>query len=346
MRETYGPNKSRSPIGQTVSRNGERKWIGDEPIRISNSEIQTWKDDRRLWYLNNYRGLVMRRETQEVTGPRSLGTRIHSALEHYYTSDEPTIEYLKALYEKTAQQLLDIGRGSEIENLWKEYDLAHAMMTGYIEWVQDEAIDSGITLVEAEGVVEVESHLPGVHLRGKLDQRVVRKSDNVRLFRDFKTVGNLTQPTKILHLNEQMKFYHLLEHLDALQKTGKEQPWRTDGALYTMLRKVKRTANAKPPFYGQLEVRHNKREIETMWIRTTKVIEEIIDARVALDEGADHHYICPPRPNADLSWKSDFFPIYGLFDDGSNVEGMIEAYYEVGDPDARYKTNETEEVEA
>lgn len=324
------------PPGLAVIRDGQRVYEGEEPLRISNSELQTWKECHRKWYLGYYRGLRMNGDTAEAHGPRSLGTRVHACLEHYYTSEEPVLEFLKKIYDDTATWLLANGRPYDIEGIWKEYDLAHAMMTGYIEWVEENAIDEGIDVVAAEDVVEVSTPIPGVNIRGKMDQRVVRKSDGVRLFRDFKTVGNLTSPTKMLHMDEQMKFYHLLEFLDSLEKTGGEPQWRTDGALYTMLRKTKRTEKANPPFFGQVEVRHNRDTIRSMWIRVMRELEEIFDAHVALDAGSDHHYIAYPRPNGDCSWKCDFFPVCPMFDDGSNADGMLGAYYYVGDPDERY----------
>lgn len=324
-----------------VNLGGTRVWEGD-PRRFSNSELQTWKDCKRKWWLAYYRRLGLSRVKEDVTGPRQLGTRVHATLEHYYTQDTSAIDFLKSMYDDTERQLIELERQGELEGLWKEYDLAYAMIEGYIEWVEENAVDEGMTLVEAEGVLEVAMPIEGTFLRGKLDQRWVRNTDQARLFRDFKTVGNLTSPTKQLHMDEQMKTYHLLEYLDALEKTGNEPQWRTDGALYTMLRKVKRTANAKPPFYGQVEVRHNVETIRNMWRRVVAEIQEIFDTSAALDAGASHHDVAYPRPNGDCSWKCDFYAVCSFFDDGGNAEGMLEAYYRVGDPDARYNVQEVE----
>ena len=317
-----------------------REWVGN-PLYVSNSEIQTWKQCKRKWYLAYVRRLGLKAEHDEITGPRSLGTRIHMVLDHYFTEDgvDP-VAFLRELYEDTIRQLTELERATEdvVAALWKEYDLGHAMLTGFLEWLAENGIDSGIEVVDTEAAVVAKTHIPGVFLRGKLDQRIVRASDGARLFRDWKTVGDLTTPTKTLHMDEQMKFYHLLEYLDAVAKIGGEAPWRTDGALYMMLRRVKRTANAKPPFYGQLEVHHNKATVQDMWIRTTKVIEEMFDAHYALQNGADHHYVTYPSPNRDCTWKCDFFPVCPMFDDGSNAEGMLELYYAEGDPNARYET--------
>lgn len=283
----------------------------------------------------------MRRSEREVTGPRSIGTRIHLALEGLYTREENPVEILKDIYDHDVQELRAAGRSEEdIALVVKEYDLSHAMITGYLDWVQEEGIDDGLELVAAEDVIEVDSNIDGVTLRGKLDQRWVRKSDGARLFRDFKTVGDLTTPVKILPMDEQMKMYQLLEYLQSIQSTGGEPQWRTDGGLYTMLRKVKRTATAKPPFYGQIEVHHNVEEIRNMWLRVAKVLEEIVDARTALDSGADHHYVVPPRPSRDCTWKCDFFPVCNMADDGSDLEGVIDAYYEHLDPHERYQAAE------
>lgn len=324
-----------------------RVWMGPE-LKVSNSEIQTFKDCRRKWWFVYYRELGLKRSEDEVSGPRSLGSRIHLALEGYYTRDENPLEILKDIYEhemEEARQNLRVE--ADIDLIKKEYDLAHAMLTGFIEWLAEEGIDDGLELVAVEDVIEVKSHIENVKLRGKLDQRWVRKSDGARLFRDFKTVGDLTTPMKTLHMDEQMKFYQLLEYIQSLEANGGADPadgaepaWRTDGALYTMLRKVKRTATAKPPFYGQLEVHHNMTEIRNMWLRVAKVIDEIVDARLALDSGQSHHYVVPPRPSRDCTWKCPVFPICSMFDDGSNVEGAIEVYYEHRDPHERYTKEE------
>ena len=103
-----------------------------------------------------------------------------------------------------------------------------------------------------------------------------------------------------------------------------------------MLRKVKRTAAAKPPFYKQIEVHHNLEELRSIWYRVIRVIEEIVTTRQELDAGGDHRYVVPPRPSKDCTWKCPFFAVCPLFDDGSNVEGMLDEYYTHLDPHERY----------
>ena len=42
-----------------------------------------------------------------------------------------------------------------------------------------------------------------------------------------------------------------------LEATKADEEHRTEGGIFTMLKKVKRTAASKPPYYKQIEVRHN-----------------------------------------------------------------------------------------
>ena len=313
------------------------EWLG-EPLLVSNSEIQTWKDCRRRWWLTYYRELGIKRSEDKPVGARQLGTRIHIALCELYENGRNPLDVINEVYAEDEKLFAEFP--DKITDMKKEQDLAKAMLEGYIEWVAEEAADDGIELVAAETVIEVPSGVKGVTLRGKLDQRVVRKVDGARLFLDHKTVGDLTTPVRLLPLDEQMKFYHLLEKLDSMYKTGGDPQWRTDGGLYNMLRKVKRTATAKPPFYGRAEVRHNEAILRNTWIRVHKILEELVLTRQALDAGADHQYMCPPRPSKDCTWKCDFFAVCPMFDDGSNIDGLLSEYYTHIDPHERYNAQD------
>ena len=55
-----------------------------EPYRLSNSEIQVFKDCRRKWWLNYYRRLQPKQK--DYTGALALGSRIHEALDQHYST--------------------------------------------------------------------------------------------------------------------------------------------------------------------------------------------------------------------------------------------------------------------
>jgi RecB family exonuclease len=316
---------------------------------LSNSEFQTWTRCRRKWYLSFYRELGPKKTEETITGALAFGSRIHLCLERMYTTGEDPLEVYEELHGKAVYDLLsrEMTFGFVDDDLRKklqgERELAHAMLEGYVAWVQETGLDEGIRFAGAEVVVEVASGIEGVRLRGKLDQRIYREIDGARLFRDFKTAAGLTDGPRMLPIDEQMKFYMMLERLDAMSKIGGEPTEPTVGGLYTMLKKVKRTARAQPPFYAQVEVHHNRLELESMWLRTHRRIQEILEARRELDAGGDQRYWVYPRPSRDCSWDCPFLTVCPMMDDSKPDvwEAMLNDLYEPRDPYERYQEDET-----
>lgn len=296
-------------------------------VRISNSEIQTFKDCRRKWYLGYYRAL--KRKEKSFSGPLALGSRVHKALEIYYRDG---VMLLDAWSDLVAEDrvLLDFGLRdpTDFEN---EAELGRIMLEGYLDWNSEEGIDAELDVVSSEERLTL-SMLDGrVELIAKIDQRVKRKVDGVRLFRDFKTSANFSDMTKTAHLNEQFLTYQVIE------SAKKDEATRCDGALITMLKKVKRTASARPPFYDQIEIRHNVFALRNFWNRLHGELREMLAVREALDAGVDHQVVAYPRPSRDCTWKCDFYSICGMFDDGSAVEPAIHDMFEKGEPYEYYE---------
>ena len=103
-----------------------------------------------------------------------------------------------------------------------------------------------------------------------------------------------------------------------------------------MLKKVRRSAAARPPFYDQIEVRHNVFTLRSFWDRIHGTVGDMMRARTALDEGESPAFHVYPRPSRDCKWKCQFFTVCTLVDDGSAAEQAIEEMYEVADPYAYY----------
>lgn len=297
-----------------------------EPYKVSNSEIQTFKDCRRKWYLSYYRRLVPK--TRKLHGPLALGTRIHTALEAFYNGEDLIKTYLELL---EADRIVALTEFQDVDTLLSEGEMGRIMLEGYIEWIQEEAIDAKYEIISNEETLEMPMLDGRVLLRGKIDMRLRRKSDGTRLIRDFKTVGQtFSQFASTLHLNEQALTYMTL---DAYHNTEED---RADGALFTLLKKNKQTARAKGPFYGEEEVLHNIFTLRSFWIRLNATLSDMMNVKDALDAGANHQGVAGPRPSNDCTWKCQFFSICGSFDDGSPVEDMIKDLYDVGNPDERY----------
>jgi hypothetical protein len=215
------------------------------------------------------------------------------------------------------------------------------MLEGYFEWLAETGADEGLKILAAEERVAVTlAQLPGIGLAGKLDVRVLREQDRARLFIDHKSVGNFIEPAKVLHLDTQMFHYHLLEMLQLLERgysTEELEETRSDGGLYNMLRRVKRTAAANPPFYKRLEIRHNIHELRSYYIRVLGELNEILEATAKLNVGQDPRYVCYPNPNRNCSFDCDFLPVCPMADDGSRINDMLAQYYEPHDVLERYR---------
>lgn len=297
-----------------------------QPYKVSNSEIQAFKECRRKWYLNYYRRLVPK--TVRAEGPLVLGTRVHNALESFYNGNDLIESYMLFLEE---DRILALTEGLDVDKVLSEGEMGRIMLEGYIQWIEEEGIDAKYEIISNEETLSMPMLDGRVELRGKLDMRLRRLSDGTRLIRDFKTVGQtFEQYASTLHLNEQALTYMTL---DAYHNTEED---RADGALFTLFKKNKQTARAKGPFYAEEEVLHNIFTLRSFWIRLNATLSDMMSVKDALDAGANHQGVAYPRPSNDCTWKCQFFSICGMMDDGSAVEDAIADHYNVGNPDERY----------
>lgn len=320
----------------------------DRPL--TNSEVATWQRCRRKWWLTFYRRLIYGQV--DYFGARSIGNRVHRALEIFYRDGTDARAALEAAIEADWQaivtQVNEHGVPGHEDTLLAELagrfqdatQLERAMVEGYVQWLEETGADANYKVVGAEQVVsgvlrgEVAGEPVEVMVTGKMDARLERLSDGARLFMDHKTVDQFTAARKVLHLDAQILHYHLLEWL-ATQGESYCQ-----GALYNMLRKVKRTAQAKPPFYERVEVHRNAHEVESYRQRLLGAARDIQRVTRELDAGAAHLQVVYPNPTKACSWDCDYFLICPLFDDGSRVEDAIASMYREGDPLERYSKDQ------
>jgi hypothetical protein len=303
-----------------------------EVVRLSNSEIQTFKDCRRRWWFSYYRRLQPK--YKDSTGALALGTRIHAALDDYYANGTNLLIAHNNLVNTEKAVLLE--KFLDVSELEKEAELGHIMLEGYLQWVEENGIDAELEMISTEEIITAPLFNGEVELTGKLDMRVRRKGDGVRMFRDFKTVGgSLGDFANLAPMNEQILTYMLLE------ATKVDETERSDGGIFTMLKKVRRSAAARPPFYDQIEVRHNIFTLRSFWDRIHGTITDLMRVRTALDKGESPAFHAYPSPSRDCKWKCKFYSVCTLVDDGSASEQAISEMYEVADPYAYYGINET-----
>jgi len=223
----------------------------------------------------------------------------------------------------------------------KDDDLERAMIEGYVQWLNETGADDNYEVLASETYQD--ALLPGVQGRGglgvfiiaKLDAKVRRRTDGVLRFVDHKTVADFSSKSSGLAIDEQMLWYDLIEIL-----VNTPSGERSGGAIYNMLRRVKRTVKAKPPFYMREEVLHNRHQVQAFYQQLWGTVHDLLKLEGHLDDGRDHQNVAYPNPLGDCSWSCDYRAICPLFNDGSRVESMIENYYVAGDPLAYYYRDE------
>lgn len=316
----------------------DEPYLGKNPttVHISNSSIQTFKDCKRRWYLGDYLGLA--KKEKSYTGPLALGSRIHNALEMFYVDGTIPVDAYNILME-VDQKLFDASYSAkdpdEVTKFNKEAELGRVMMEGYYEWLLEENADSAIEPEYVEKIVEyrLNDFDPRVVLRGKIDMHARRVEDNSLAVLDHKSAVSFDVYYKTAHMSEQLMYYVMLEKLNASSDDEV-----VDGGIYNLIKKTKRTAAAKPPFFERIDVRFNDETLSAFWTRTLGTVRDIMTVRDALDAGQDHRYYAYPRPTMDCTWKCPFFAVCPMMDDGSDFLRKLEDDYEQIDPNERYKT--------
>lgn len=302
----------------------------------TNSALQTWSDCRRRWWLEHY--LKVASGPQARTGAAALGTRVHAALAVLYVPEgeepgDPFAELEWCLADDRRYLESVNAPPARVKELEAEHEFAKIIVEGYLEWLQETGADRDYQVISTEHGLAVNPGFPGlenVRILSKEDSRFFRGIDGAVLFIDHKVVQSFDHLATWAHLNRQFIHYGLIEFLMLAEKQAADigtidehEIKRTDGAILNMLRKVKRSATAKPPYYHRHLIRYNTETFRSYWRQILGTIQEIIATIEKLDNGADHHQVCPPRPTSDCSWKCQFFAACSSFDDGSDAQRLV-----------------------
>ena len=326
---------------------------------ITNSETAVARRCWRKWYITHYRQLY--HKAVRLSEAPLLGDLVHDSLAEYYSGAQDPLAALTFLSETMLEDqasLITENIGEEariiieenIQLIRETRDFARIMIEGYLQWLTEEGADSHLRFLSSEEEVVIRfplEELPAeVSLLAKLDARFHDLRNNSRVFMDHKTVDQFGPRERMAHLDPQFYFYSLIDYLrlsieNEERATGAKDPeqipW-TDGGILNMLRKVKRTARATPPFYRRKEIRHSMIELTNYFKRLSGEITDIIQKEISLDFGIDHHIVCPPNPTRDCIWDCAYMSLCAFMDDGSDSEGYIEASFEIRSAIQRYAT--------
>lgn len=309
---------------------------------ISHAETACFKRCRREWWLSHYRRLELAR--MGLTGHRQTGTRTHLALAAWYQPDgqsrtdprEALEAILRAEVETWLSQQTDQPEevvAGQLKAFESDADLVRAMIEGYVQWLEETGADSDLEVIAPERALKLQlDDEDDVWLVGRLDAVVRRVHDEVLRFIDHKTVGGFVDQLQLRRDEQMLTYETLLNGQDDAEYAG-----RVQGAIFNMLRKVKRTSRAKPPFFHREETTHNHHELEAFKERLIGTVSQILLAEELLNDGANPLRVAYPTPTRDCSWRCDHFAVCSMFDDGSRAEDLLQVYYRQKAPDDRYE---------
>ena len=334
-------------------------WATWLSVDVSNSEFKSWRHCRRQWWLSWLRCLRWR--TPQFTTPGAIGTRIHDVLAAYYTperhDDVDVCAYQAQLLADTRAQIMSLESTQPTEyvtSLLEDFDrsanIERIMLEGYLQWLEETGADADYEVISVEtpirqriDIIEVNTYpnsgtpratALAVNAVGILDACLRDIRFDSCLFLDHKTVADFGRLLNTVSLDTQILHYMLLEH------SIKDLRRYTGGALLNMLRKVKRTARAKPPYYERALVHHNDIEVNSYRSQLLAGARNMVDAQLLLESGVNHHEVVYPSPCADCSWSCEFFTVCQMFNDSSAAEDMLRTHYMIWDPTERYSTSQ------
>jgi len=301
-------------------------------LSVTQSDLASFVTDRRSWFLGVYLGL--RSKTPVVTGAACLGTRLHAALEEYYGYSRDLLDAYDDVVRKERLRLSLATFYYDKEEWEKEVSLGRTMLEGYEEWLVETDADRDLEVIAAEQklthIIDVEG--TPVELKGKIDCRMRNTFTGQAIIMDWKTTGTFDKLTEIAHQAPQLLTYCTLSQL-----VFKDEPENASQcAMYTMFRRVGRSARAKPPFYDRITVNHSKTRLRIFYTQLYGMLCDYTAAVAALDAGVDHRMVAYPNPNP-WSRYSPYRGIIELMYDGSRVEDMIAEQFVQSDPHARYE---------
>lgn len=302
----------------------------DDPLRLTNSGMKEFMEDKRKWMLNSIFGFKKRDESP--VGPLALGSRVHSSLEYLYTNGDGLLEEYARLAETDREVFMDSPDGfwtDKVDAFNSEVELGRIMLEGYQEWAEEEGLDADITVEAVEKTVSAPIKDGKVILMGKQDLTIVDHMDDSRVIRDFKTALNMSDYDKMASIDPQLPFYQYVETLA-------DPSAKLDGGQFVVLRKVKRTARSKPPFYQVWRTRANAHALESMALKVDGLADEMLSTRDRILAGEDHRRVAPSNPTRDTSWKNPYYNLYPMMDDGSDYIRMLKDLYVQDNPLARY----------
>lgn len=293
---------------------------GQRMLVLRQSDFKQWLTDRRDFYFSVFENLE---RISHKIGVADIGTFVHAGMQAHYTNRDPL-----AAIAKSAMILADQDPFLT-KDIMAAADFGRIIMEGYVEWLEEEALDHGLKpcLVEKrfQALVGVFQSIE-VYVSGAIDL-VVEDPNGLIWTIDHKTLQKFSDILPTLPNDFQGQTYDFLLRAHGIKSVG---------FIHNQLKRVKRTAKAIPPFYNRTVVHFNDVQRKHHLWHMQGVASDIVRGLTALDEcGEDKelwsqvlHTHFQPFYTKDSSWRSDFLDVSILMDtDPEAAADMLAASY-------------------
>ena len=299
--------------------------LTEDNYSFSHSEMSTYKDCKRRWYLQYFLKLRRRREPRALA--RDTGILTHAALHNFYVAgglDNPHAKDLMYGYLDNArdEDILKVDP-SEAKTVQEIHDTTKIIVDGYIEWLHETGADVGYNFNQSEVELRAPGPVPNTEIMGIIDLGGTHEMSGDMFVMDTKVTNSIDGMLKTLHLVEQGPMYAVLA------KINDPDPTRGFRVVWNMLKRNKQTARAKPPFYQRYELAINGDQLRQFYLQLQGQIEEILRTEARLNDGESHIKVAYPTPSGDCTWKCPYFSVCGLMNDTTNndVDYLINVYF-------------------
>lgn len=292
---------------------------------FSHSEMSTYKDCKRKWYLQYF--LKLRRISNPIAKARDTGILVHGALETFYVAGglngpDPAGIIESFLTNARDEDILKVPKDRQKDTL-DVHNTARILVEGYLEWLGETGADVGFVFDKREEELRVPGPVEGTELMGVIDLGGTEVRSGDLFVMDTKTTNSIDTMLRTLHIQEQGPTYAILA------KLLDPDPNRGFRVIWNMIKNCKQTAKAKGPFYQRYELAINPDQLRQFYLQIQGQMEEILRTEARLNDGEHHVRVAYPTPTPDCSWKCPYLAICGAMNDITNndVDYLIRAYY-------------------
>lgn len=280
------------------------------------SEVAKAQRCLRTWWLGYKRdGTGLEPANRERGDLRDVGSLVHAGVQAYYRGHNPGAMLREHWLSLTTER--DV-----TDKETQAYELASIMLDGWVKWLASEGADVGEETVLLEERLEMSLGTfrgDEVVLYGTPD-RVIRETETgLLVLEDTKTRASIANLDVRLQIDPQM-----LTYAGMLRAT---KDLNVTEMRHQLIKRVKRTARATPPFYLRVAVPVTDALLDARWAHLTSTVDSMVDRLQRHEAGTSHHVAFPPTPTGDCAWDCDFLAVCPLMDEGAYWEAALQEMY-------------------